>query len=432
VTSGAGESLTPGVSLTQSELLTQRALLTQVASVEDVREVMHEAIAQREPLCIQGAATWTNAGPLLEGRRTLSLARLAGIIEYVPGDLTITAWAGTTLAELSHATAAHGQWLGLDPAGERAGTIGATIATASSGPLSHAFGTPRDLVLGLSAVTGYGDAIRAGGRVVKNVAGFDLVRLYTGSWGTLGAITSVTLRLRALPVHDVTLAIAIDSDKHFATLLEALRQNTVSLLACEWVDGASSRSLGASDGHDALLIRLGGNDAFIRGQRVLLDGIATTRECDAVVWSGLAQLDRAAEAVVRISGDVRALPSRIARIRDAAAAAGATLDATSGGTQVAAQVASHVAPYVAPHVAPHVALHGSVHRGTVRIVVTGDAEPLRLLLSHTERGEQRIAERLPDAWWRDEADAFETPLGQRIRAAFDPQSLCNRRRAAHA
>ena len=382
--------------------------LTQVESVDDVREVLRESVARNEPLRIRGAATWTSAGPLLVGEHTLSLASLTGIIEYVPGDLTITAWAGTSLAELSHATAAHGQWLGLDPAGDRAGTIGATIATASSGPLSHAFGTPRDLVLGLSAVTGYGDAIRAGGRVVKNVAGFDLVRLYTGSWGTLGAITSVTLRLRALPVHDVTLAITIDSDAHFATLLESLRQNTVSLLACEWIDGATAQSLGASDGHDALLVRLGGNDAFVRGQRAVLDGISTTRVCDVIVWSGLAQLDRSASAVVRVSGDVRALPSRIARIRGAAVATGAIPGA------------------------PHVAMHGSVHRGVVRIVVSGDAEPLRPLLSHTEPGEQRIAERLPDAWWSNQVDAFDTPLGRRIRAAFDPQSLCNRRRTADA
>ena len=384
------------------------ASLTQVESVDDVREVMHESIVRNEPLRIQGAATWTSAGPLLEGRRTLSLTSLTGIIEYVPGDLTITAWAGTSLAELSHATAAHGQWLGMDPAGDRTGTIGATIATASSGPLSHAFGTPRDLVLGLSAVTGYGDAIRAGGRVVKNVAGFDLVRLYTGSWGTLGAITSVTLRLRALPVHDVTLAIAIDSDAHFAALLNSLRQNTVSLLACEWIDGATAQSLGASDGHDALLVRLGGNDAFVRGQGAVLDGIATTRVCDAIVWSHLAQLDRAASAVIRISGDVRALPSRVARIRGAAVTAGAALGAT------------------------RVTMHGSVHRGVVRIVVSGDAAPLRAMLRHTAPGEQRVAERLPDAWWSHEADAFDTPLGRRIRTAFDPQSLCNRRQVADA
>ena len=99
-------------------------------------------------------------------------------------------------------TSAEGQWLALDPFGARTGTLGATIATGSSGPLAHAFGTPRDNVLGLEVVTGTGDIVRAGGRVVKNVAGFDLTRLFTGAWGTLAVITEATVRLRARPERD--------------------------------------------------------------------------------------------------------------------------------------------------------------------------------------------------------------------------------------
>src|SRR5439155_9619738 len=102
-----------------------------------------------------------------------------GIVEYVPGDLTLTARAGTTLAEIRDATAAEQQWLALDPHGSDDGTIGATVATASAGPLATAFGTPRDLVLGVEFLTGGGALARGGGRVVKNVAGFDLVRLLT-------------------------------------------------------------------------------------------------------------------------------------------------------------------------------------------------------------------------------------------------------------
>jgi glycolate oxidase FAD binding subunit len=86
-------------------------------------------------------------------------------------------------------TPAERQWLALDAFGSPEGTLGATVATASAGPLAHAFGTPRDNVLGLEFVTGEGEVVRGGGRVVKNVAGFDLVRLLTGAWGTLGAIT---------------------------------------------------------------------------------------------------------------------------------------------------------------------------------------------------------------------------------------------------
>ena len=129
----------------------------QPQSVDDVCTVMLDAISRDEPLHILGADTWHNAGAPVHATRIVSLAAVSGIVAYVPGDLTITALAGTTLAELAHVTASHGQWIGLDPAGARGGTIGATVATGSSGPLSQAFGTPRDLVLGLDTVTGYGE-----------------------------------------------------------------------------------------------------------------------------------------------------------------------------------------------------------------------------------------------------------------------------------
>ena len=372
-------------------------------SVDDVRSAMHDAMRDGTPLRICGAGLWRGAGAPVAASRTLSLASLRGIIAYVPGDLTITAWAGTSLAELAHATAAHGQWLGLDPAGDRDGTIGATIATASSGALAHAFGTPRDLVLGLDAVTGYGECVRPGGRVVKNVAGFDLVRLYTGSWGTLGAITAVTLRLRALPVHDVTLAIAAFDGGRLPWLLEALRASTVSLLACEFIDGHTAAAHAIGDGGDTLLLRLGGNDAFVRGQRAVLDGIAPSRVVDAVVWSRLALLDQDATAVVRLSGTVSALPDRIARMQYAVQQSGVSAS-----------------------------IHSSVARGIVRVVACGDADPLREAMSTTLRDEKRVVERLPHRWWSHEADPFSDGLAGRVRAAFDPQQLCNRRERADA
>jgi glycolate oxidase FAD binding subunit len=125
------------------------------------------------------------------------MASDTGIVEYTSGDLVITARAGTTLADLDTVLAEHGQWLPLDPEGGRDVTIGATVATCSYGPLAELYGTARDQVLGLTVVTGTGDIVRPGGRVVKNVAGFDLTRLMIGAWGTLGIITQVTLRVRA-------------------------------------------------------------------------------------------------------------------------------------------------------------------------------------------------------------------------------------------
>ncbi|MDF1506516.1 FAD-binding protein, partial [Roseisolibacter sp. H3M3-2] len=168
-----------------------------------------EAASRGTRLRLVGAGTWLDAGRPVAAGAALALAALRGIVDYVPGDLTRTARAGTPANEIARAAAAERQFLALDPFGDAAGTLGATVATASAGPLAHAFGTPRDNVLGLAFAIGPRVVVRAGGRRLKNVAGFDLVRLLTGAWGTLGAITEVSVRLRALPDDDATVAAAL-------------------------------------------------------------------------------------------------------------------------------------------------------------------------------------------------------------------------------
>jgi glycolate oxidase FAD binding subunit len=163
-----------------------------------IADAVRSAVQERAALRIVGRGRWLDAGTPVRATRALSLARDTGIVAYTPGDLVITVRAGTTLREIDDTLARHGQWLPLDPEGGRDGSIGATIATASYGPLAAWYGTARDQMLGMTAVTGSGDIIAPGGRVVKNVAGFDVTRLLTGSWGTLGVITQVTLRVRAL------------------------------------------------------------------------------------------------------------------------------------------------------------------------------------------------------------------------------------------
>ncbi len=370
------------------------------SSVHDVQQAMQAAIADTAPLRILGANTWINAGAPIDAQRTLSLSAVTGIVAYVPGDLTITARAGTSLAELAHATAAHGQWLGLDPAGDRHGTIGATISTASSGPLAHAFGTPRDLVLGLQVVTGYGDIVRPGGRVVKNVAGFDLVRLFTGSWGTLGAITEVTLRLRALPTHDLTLALPVADPAALSSLFMALRRGTFSLLACEWINSRVAQMLGVADGNGAILVRIGGNNAFVAGQRTALRALGPFVECSPSVWGTLSLLDIEAHAVARCSGAVTALPARLDRI-----------------TKLFAEQQIEVQ------------LHASIGRGVCRVISMENESPgVRTVLQLRAPEETMIPERLPASWWSTQPDAFASPLSTGIRNAFDPHRICNPRR----
>lgn len=160
----------------------------------------------REPLRIVGGGTWLQGGGPWADASPLPLQSLRGVVEYTPGDLVITVMAGTTMAELAAITGEHAQMFALAPYGAPESTIGAVIATAAPAPLAFGDYTVRDLVLGLQVITGAGDITRAGGRVVKNVAGFDLVRLHTGAFGTLGVITEVSLRLHARPAVDTIVA----------------------------------------------------------------------------------------------------------------------------------------------------------------------------------------------------------------------------------
>ena len=204
----------------------------------------------------------------------------------------------------------HGQWLALDPYGSDDGTLGATIATASAGPLRTSFGAPRDLVLGLEFVTGAGAIVRGGGRVVKNVAGFDLTRLLTGSWGTLGVITEVTVRLHARPEADESIAVVIDAnDAACRACGELLRRLPFVPYACEVVNArARARSIGV--GGATALFRLGGNSRVGRarsatalaalGDATEVDGerVAAARAARAATHAMVFRLSRAAGRLV--------------------------------------------------------------------------------------------------------------------------------------
>ncbi|HEX5580617.1 MAG TPA: FAD-binding protein, partial [Gemmatimonadaceae bacterium] len=241
-------------------------------TVADVQAAVRDAAARGRRLRIAGRGRWLDAGRPVAADERLDVRALSGVVEYVPGDLTLTALAGTPLAELRAVARAEGQWLPLDPWGGDEGTLGATLATATAGPLSAALGLPRDVVLGVAFVTGTGELVVGGGRVVKNVAGFDLVRLTVGAWGTLGVIAEATVRLRALPEADETLALAAPNDpRALGEWLATLRRLPIVPVAQELVNGALATRLGLGDA-SVLLVRLAGNAAAVAAQRTALTG----------------------------------------------------------------------------------------------------------------------------------------------------------------
>lgn len=174
---------------------------------EAVCRILALARANRAAVVPRGSGTRDRAGnPLDRADIVLETTALDRVVEYNPADLTVTVQAGMRLAELQRVLGEEGQWLSVDPPGAERMTVGGWVASAAAGPRRLAYGAPRDLVLGLRVVLTAGHVIRTGGRVVKNVAGYDLTRLFTGSMGTLGVITEVSMKVRPVPEARRTLA----------------------------------------------------------------------------------------------------------------------------------------------------------------------------------------------------------------------------------
>lgn len=158
------------------------------------------ASARGQSVVLRGSGTKIGWGRRVERiDLLLSTRRMNRVLAHRAGDLTVSVEAGITLGELNAELGAHGQWLPLDPPFAARATVGGILATNDSGPLRHRYGTPRDLVIGIQLATTDGRLARAGGQVVKNVAGYDLSRLAAGSFGSLAAIVGATFKLSPLP-----------------------------------------------------------------------------------------------------------------------------------------------------------------------------------------------------------------------------------------
>jgi glycolate oxidase FAD binding subunit len=376
------------------------------ASSSDLAARIADARARRAPLRIRGAGTWLDAGRPCTGE-SLDLSTHAGIVEYTPGDLTITARAGTTLAALEQVTAQHGQWLGLDPAGSPEGTIGATVATASDGPLAVAFGRVRDLVLGLECITGTGEITRVGGRVVKNVAGFDLVRLHTGAWGTLGVLSEVTLRLRARPEVDRAFVITGDERASLESRLAPLTDLPIAPLALELLDPALAASLGL-ERTTCLLVRLGGNADRVNAQERALAALGDVRPVDTALFARLAAEEPAQALVARVSHE---------------------------RTRVA-ETFRHVLEFCGTHAQWEPLVRASLLRGLVRVVLPveptrGDSAQLPMdwpsfVRTIAPPGAHVSWERLPAEAWPFVPTAVGDSISVGLRRALDPAHILNR------
>jgi glycolate oxidase FAD binding subunit len=259
-------------------------------TAEDLAAVLAWASAERLAVVIRGGGT-----KLGWGRRpsavdiVLSTRRLNRIVAHEHADLTATTQAGGTLADVNRELARHGQFLPLETAFETA-TIGGAIATNDSGPRRHRYGTPRDVLIGVRLATADGRLVKAGGNVVKNVAGYDLCRLLSGSFGSLAAIVSATFKLSPLPHASSTVTAGFDEAAAAAAAVATMRSSQLDPAALDF----RASTVGGSDSgrpRYVLLVRFASAPAATAAQveqaQTMLRGAWTaivTGSSEAALW----------------------------------------------------------------------------------------------------------------------------------------------------
>lgn len=260
----------------------------------------NDLAARAQPASAVSAAALVSEAAATKTRARLSARGMTGISEYEPADLVISVGAGVTMPQIAAATAKHNQFLALDPAMPEETTIGEIVARNLAGPLRYGHGTPRDQVLGVEIVTGEGRILEFGGKVVKNVAGYDVTRLIVGSGGRLGLITRVNLRLKPLPAVDRTIVMPTGSLERAIEIVSAITDARLDPVALEIVSAPQW----------TLLARFHGNSEAVE------DGIAHVRAAAGAgevldgnaAWGGLAADEAAAPYNVRLAN----LPSVLA------------------------------------------------------------------------------------------------------------------------
>jgi glycolate oxidase subunit GlcD len=396
-----------------------RSLEIAPRSIEETAGVMKLATTEHLSVIPVGAATWADAGNVLTSSDLIVTTRhLNRLISHEPADLVAAAEAGMTLSEFQDHLARAGQWLPIDPpddAVDGRATLGGVIATGLGGAHSVGFGLPRSFVIGMRLVLADGRAIKVGGRVVKNVAGYDLCKLFTGSYGTLGLITELTFKLRPLPAESRT----VIASGTLASLITAGRKVCSQFYpaAIELISRRLARELEIARGRDlALMVRFVGSTRSVVAQtaqalRVLRESNnqCVTHDADDALWRGLGAVplqshDDLSWRVALRPTDLISLLSDVAALEeDEASHVGLRWHAGLGDGRLRAIARAPV-----------------YHRETVRVLE-------RLRQKTRSLGGNLVVEGAPTEI-KNELDAWGdfgsvTGLMKRVKAQLDPQNL---------
>ncbi|HXA23178.1 MAG TPA: glycolate oxidase subunit GlcE [Acetobacteraceae bacterium] len=376
-----------------------------------------EAAEAREPLLVVGNGTKSGMLRPVQAARSLSTRNHAGITLYSPNELVISARAGTPLAEIEATLAERGQHIIAEPPDlslvfgvAQPQTLGGVIATNLSGPRRVAWGAMRDHVLGIRAVTGRGEVIRSGGRVLKNVTGLDLCKLLTGSHGTLGVITEVTLKVLPAPEAVGTVVLpGLDAVAGVAALSAALG-SPFGVSATAWLPPEASARIPAvaGFGRSVALARIEDfstsvtyrtaklRDALAHNKSAILDD-ATSRE----IWRAVRDLVPLAagtsDAIWRVSVRPSAGPVVLSAVIDAFGASG-FLDWGGGLVWIAGPATASA----------HASVEAAARSAGGTWMLMRAAEPLRAAVDVVPPEPEPLAR-----------------ITRRVKAALDPHAILN-------
>ena len=324
-------------------------------SVDETAAVIALAAEAGRPVAPWGGGTAASVGmPAPRPGLVLGLRRLNRLLEHEPGDLTATVEAGMIVEAFQTALRGRAQWMSLDPADARLATVGGVLATNAAGPRRHLYGTARDLLIGVTVVTADGAIVRGGGKVVKNVAGYDLPKLFVGSFGTLGVIVEATVKLRPLPDHERLVGIRFDRLKEAGAAVRSVMASDLIPNVIDLVDATAAVSIAAPG--VTLIVGFDGLEEQVDWQCAELARIAgacggkEAQPLPADTWSQLASAARAAFPVAAAVMAFAALPSQVAELMEQGASVARARGLTSawaahaGVGVVRAAVASDGAP----------------------------------------------------------------------------------------
>jgi glycolate oxidase len=400
---------------------------------DDVRTTLRHADALRVPVVPRGAGTGLSGGATAdEGSLVLDLARMNRILEIAAEDQLAVVEPGVITADLDRAAAVHGLRYAPDPASAAISTIGGNIATNAGGLRCAKYGVTRDSVLGLEAVLADGTLLRTGRRTVKGVTGYDLTALLTGSEGTLGVITSATLRLRPVPVATATVAAYFGTFEAAADAATAIGAARIVPAMAELLDGPVLAAIDDAQGSDLrgqgealLLVQCDGAGALAEAEEVVRV-LRTARAASVQVT------DDPVEAEALLAARRLALPSieRLGRplIEDIAvprsrlAAAVREIDAIAARYDVRVCTLAHAAD---GNLHPILVVDPSL-TGVPEAVwqAAGEIFATALRLGGTLTGEHGVGV-LKRRWVADELGPENHALQRRLKAAFDPHGILN-------